>query len=68
MATHCMIQTPIVSSVPNWSFCEHNGTMIGPDSSAYGTPQRGVSVNYFTGIDAVEEAEEIEDQTDLTTC
>ena len=41
-------------------------TLIGPDSSAYGTPQRGVSVNYFTGIDAVEEAEEIEEQTDLT--
>ena len=41
-------------------------TLIGPESSAYGTPQRGVSVNYFTGIDAVEEAEEIEEQTDLT--
>jgi len=41
-------------------------TLIGPQSSAYGTPQRGVSVNYFTGIDAIEEAEEIEDQTDLT--
>ena len=40
--------------------------MIGPESSAYVTPQRGVSVNYFTGIDAVEEAEEIEEQTDLT--
>ena len=41
-------------------------TLIGPESSAYGTPQRGVSVTYFTGIDAVEEAEEIEDQTDLS--
>jgi len=41
-------------------------TLIGPDSNAYGTPQRDISVNYFTGIDAVEEAEEIEDQTDLT--
>ena len=41
-------------------------TLIGPQSNAYGTPQRGVSVNYFTGIDAIEEAEEIEDQTDLT--
>ena len=41
-------------------------TLIGPESSAYGTPQRGVSVNYFTGIEAVEEAEDIEDQTDLT--
>ncbi|MAH30107.1 MAG: hypothetical protein CL959_05455 [Euryarchaeota archaeon] len=41
-------------------------TLIGPDSSAYGTPQRGLSVTYFTGIDAVEEAQEIEDQTDLT--
>ena len=41
-------------------------TLIGPISNAYGTPQRGVSVNYFTGIDAVEEAEDIEDQTDLT--
>ena len=40
-------------------------TLIGPESSAYGTPQRGISVNYFTGIDAEEEAEEIEDQTEL---
>ena len=41
-------------------------TLIGPESSGYGTPQRGVSVNYFTGIEAVQEAEEIEDQTDLS--
>ena len=41
-------------------------TLIGPESTAYGTPQRGLSVTYFTGIDAVEEAEEIEDQTDLS--
>ena len=41
-------------------------TLIGPESNAYGTPERGVSVTYFTGIAAAEEAEEIEDQTDLT--
>ena len=41
-------------------------TLIGPDSTAYGTPQRGLSVTYFTGIEAVEEAQEIEDQTDLS--
>ena len=41
-------------------------TLIGPESNAYGTPERGVSVTYFTGIAATEEAEEIEDQTDLT--
>jgi hypothetical protein len=41
-------------------------TLIGPESTAYGTPQRGVSVTYFTGIAAVEEAAEIEDQTDLS--
>ena len=41
-------------------------TLIGPESNAYGTPQRGVSVTYFTGIDATEEAQEIEDQTDLS--
>ena len=40
-------------------------TLIGPESTAYGTPQRGLSVTYFTGIDAVQEAEDIEDQTDL---
>ena len=41
-------------------------TLIGPDSTAYGTPQRGLSVTYFTGTDAAEEAQEIEDQTDLS--
>lgn len=41
-------------------------TLIGPESTAYGTPQRGLSVTYFTGIDAVQEAEDIEDQTDLS--
>lgn len=40
-------------------------TLIGPDSNAYGTPTRGVSVTYFTGIAAQEEAEVIEDQTEL---
>jgi hypothetical protein len=40
-------------------------TLIGPESNAYGTPTRGVSVTYFTGIAAQEEAEVIEDQTEL---
>ena len=41
-------------------------TLIGPDSTAYGTPQRGLSVTYFTGIAASQEAEDIQDQTDLS--
>lgn len=41
-------------------------TLIGPDSTAYGTPQRGLSVTYFTGIAATQEAEDIQDQTDLS--
>lgn len=41
-------------------------TLIGPESNAYGTPTRGVSITYFTGIAAQEEAEAIEDQTELT--
>ena len=41
-------------------------TLIGPESNAYGTPTRGVSITYFTGIAAQEEAEVIEDQTELT--
>ena len=41
-------------------------TLIGPESNAYGTPTRGVSITYFTGIAAQEEAELIEDQTELT--
>ena len=41
-------------------------TLIGPESSAYGTPQRGLSITYFTGVDATQEAAEIEDQTDLS--
>ena len=40
-------------------------TLIGPDSNAYGTPSRGVSITYFTGLAAQEEAEVIEDQTEL---
>ena len=40
-------------------------TLIGPQSNAYGTPTRGVSVTYFTGLAAQEEAEVIEDQTEL---
>ena len=40
-------------------------TLIGPESNAYGTPTRGVSVTYFTGLAAQEEAEVIEDQTEL---
>lgn len=40
-------------------------TLIGPESNAYGTPTRGVSITYFTGIAAQEEAEVIEDQTEL---
>jgi hypothetical protein len=40
-------------------------TLIGPQSNAYGTPTRGVSVTYFTGLAAQEEAELIEDQTEL---
>ena len=40
-------------------------TLIGPESNAYGTPTRGVSVTYFTGIAAQQEAEVIEDQTEL---
>ena len=40
-------------------------TLIGPESNAYGTPTRGVSVTYFTGLAAQEEAEIIEDQTEL---
>lgn len=40
-------------------------TLIGPESNAYGTPMRGVSVTYFTGIAAQEEADVIEDQTEL---
>ncbi|MBL6882172.1 MAG: hypothetical protein ISR08_04180 [Candidatus Poseidoniaceae archaeon] len=40
-------------------------TLIGPESNAYGTPTRGVSVTYFTGIAAQEEAEVIENQTEL---
>jgi hypothetical protein len=40
-------------------------TLIGPDSNAYGTPSRGVSITYFTGLAAQQEAEVIEDQTEL---
>ena len=40
-------------------------TLIGPQSNAYGTPTRGVSITYFTGLAAQEEAEVIEDQTEL---
>ena len=41
-------------------------TLIGPESNAYGTPTRDLSITYFTGIAAQEEAEAIEDQTELT--
>ena len=40
-------------------------TLIGPESNAYGTPTRDLSITYFTGIAAQQEAEVIEDQTEL---
>ena len=40
-------------------------TLIGPESNAYGTPTRGVSVTYFTGTDAQQEAEILEDKNEL---